>query len=211
MPAFGDESGNFRNLLSGNEPYFVLAVAAGERTACGACAGRTIRLSDSMKEAKWNDLVDVEKRRFLESVSDRSVQVAYAVAERSDFDRMRHSYALYDETRMHVRPTSFVTGAMYAALLLSFEESVRTFEFDKVWSDDISAAVVDVLNEVGTSFDATPVISSQSKGVQTADCAAGAVREHALSGGWQSALRDWSDESEYALATVEKWLSEYRK
>lgn len=211
MHAFGDESGNFRNLLSGNEPYFTLAVVAGEPNACGACAGRTIRLSESMKEAKWNDLTDVEKRRFLDSVSERDLRVAYAVTEQSDFDRMRHSYALYEASRMRVRPTSFVTGAMYAALLLSFEESVATFDFDKVWSDDISETVVRVLEDVGASFDASPIISSQSKGVQTADCAAGAVREHALGGGWQSALRDWSDESEYALATVEKWLSEYRQ
>jgi hypothetical protein len=112
---------------------------------------------------------------------------------------------------MRVRPTSFVTGAMYAALLLSFEKSVTAFDFDKVWSDDISKRVVDVLSAVGTSFDATPVISSQSKGVQTADCAAGAVREHALDGGWQSGIGAWRDESEYALATVEKWLSEYRQ
>lgn len=64
MNAFGDESGNFRNLLSGNEPYFTLAVAAGESTSCGACAARTIRLSESMKEAKWNDLTDVRSVDF---------------------------------------------------------------------------------------------------------------------------------------------------
>ena len=211
MYAFGDESGNFRNLLSGNEPYFALAVVAGDSDACRACAARTIRLSDSMKKAKWNELTDVEKRRFIDTVSDRDVRVAYAVTEQSDFNRMRHSYALYEAGRMGIRPTSFVTGTMYAALLLSFEDSVSTFEFDKVWSDDISETVVGVLQEVGASFDPSPVISSQSKGVQTADCAAGAVREHVLDGGWQSALRDWRDESEYALATVEKWLSEYRQ
>lgn len=112
---------------------------------------------------------------------------------------------------MNVRPTSFVTGAMYAALLLSFEKSITTFEFDKVWSDDISETVVNVLNDIGASFNSSPVISSQSKGVQTADCAAGAVRENAIRASWQSALRDWSDESEYALSTVERWLSEYRQ
>lgn len=211
MKAYGDESGNFNNLLSGNEPYFALAVVAGEGVDCQACSKRTVRNASQMKEAKWNDLTDVQKRRFLDSVSERGLDVCYTVVEFDQFDRMRHGYALHHAELMDVRPASFVTGAMYAALLLSLDASVSKFQFDRVWSQKISAEVIDVMADVGTDVDAEEVISSQSKGVQTADCAAGAAREHAIDGSRPSVVEEWRNKTDYAMATVEAWLSEYRQ
>jgi len=111
---------------------------------------------------------------------------------------------------MAVRPTAFVTGAIYAALIVSMETPVRKFEFDEVWSDTISEEVTEVLEIIGASCESRSVISSQSKGVQTADCSAGAAREHTLESKWPSIEREWQDESDYALATVEGWLSKFR-
>lgn len=133
--AFGDESGNFRNLLNGHCSHFSLSIVVGDRFASMGCVKGAIRRAEDLQEARWNELTDLQKRRVIDEINSRAVEIFYLVIDRDDLRDIKHNFALYDADRMTVRPSSYATATMYAALLGEAGlQDIDRFNFDRITS-----------------------------------------------------------------------------
>lgn len=96
---FGDESGNFRGLLQGNEQYFGVAVVKGTAIDCARCPKRAVRRANSVDEARWTDLTDTQRRRIASCIqSVDGIDGAYVRIERDDIHKIPNNYVLQQDS-----------------------------------------------------------------------------------------------------------------
>jgi len=97
MDYFGDESGHLESLPTGDCEVWTVVVIAGDKLAASRCAKKPVRNVTDVNEAKWNDLTDIQKRRFIDCVSDLdSLEFAHATIEAPQrFWAPRSGYSLW--------------------------------------------------------------------------------------------------------------------
>jgi hypothetical protein len=194
MEVFGDESGGLRNLLNGECSLFVIGVVAGEATDCVSCPKRAIRKTRDLSEAKWNDMRSVQKRRFIDCLVEQSeIEFGYVALREQNFQGLENCHHIYQNSGFRFDWDLCVIGYAYSILLqrLPSVDSDHTFTFDKFYqtkqSDQIAAVIEEEMGRTTVTYGS----SHQIKGIQAADCFAGAVAEH-LRGGtqWLDAIDD---------------------
>lgn len=216
MDYFGDASGDLRGLLNGDCPVYVAAVVGGDSDSCARCVNRTVRQVTDLEEAKWNNLFDKRKRRLVECFGEQNqLQFGYALLTREKLHSLDEYHYLYEDASFPPDWDLALEGFAYGEVL--FEMGARDgqrsrFEFDRVASKKQSEAVRDHVEtfvpDVNTSFRG----SRKSKGIQAADCLAGAVAEDYKSDTqWLSNIDDdrISECSSTALLQLERLLDEY--
>jgi len=194
--AYGDESGQFNNLLEEGDPFSLGVVACAERVDCVRCPKRAIRRATDLTEAKWYDMTETQKRRFVDCLngSNGKISVGYAVLTHADFEAMRRShdvYKLHQDALFGDMPTDMcVMGRLYAVILKRIgvdDERSNSFVFDRVYSSKQSGFVRSALEEEYHEISAEHANSRKRQGIQAADCVAGAAAEPERGG------RDWID------------------
>lgn len=219
MQAYGDESGNLRAVLTGDEDMFVLAAVAGDQLDCQRCPKQMQRYVDNMPEVKWGDLTPTNKRRLLDCFVGQDLWFAYAIITADRLQSLTNSYLLYPDNPNGAFGTDWDLGVMglsYFELLTLFqtETDLKTpppLTFDEFRTKSMSAEIMAVINDCDPGLEVTPASSRQTVGIQAADCVAGAVHESAR--GDESWLRHIPtarqfDVTNAALAQVERVLYE---
>lgn len=213
MDYFGDESGDFRSLLNGSERCIAHAVVGGDDVDVMACAKRAVRKVDNLEEAKWNDLRDTEKRRFIECLEERDgdLRVAVAMIDRDDILSLYGHYQLHQDSLRYISPIMYA-GITYGTLLSALDvqnDPMLRFKFDRLYSKSQSEKVSDVLTDHYGSVECSSHDSRHVQGIQTADCVAGAAREdHCKGSNWFESLDDsmYVNATQHVLITLENHL-----
>lgn len=215
MEFFGDESGHLRSLLGGACELFVLAVVGGDLMACSRCPKRAVRNASDLAEAKWSDMTDVQKRRMVDCLRDSDLSFCYVAIRESDLRDLDDHYLLFQD-RLHLDWDLAVMADAYAEMLAHLapnSSSCYPFTFDQMIGKRQSDEVADAITERLPAFDVDHAGSRQVRGLQTADCFAGAVAE-SLRGesDWLAQLDDANVTctTEYALISVEKRLHDVK-
>lgn len=181
MDYFGDESGQFNALLSGEEHCISHAVIKSPSRESMTCSNKVVRSIKNVSEVKWNDMRYEDKRRFLDCFSKREsdIHVATATITQSDIKSLDHNYLLYQDSLQYISPIMFA-GIVYGGLLIELdihEDSTPSFKFDRLYSKKQSNKVTDVVLNQISHIDCSSHNSQNIRGIQSADCIAGAVRE----------------------------------
>lgn len=191
MEYFGDESGHFKGVLNQDCEVCVLAVVAGVRIDCQRCAKKTVRRIDDIPEAKWNDLLDHQKRRFFECLSEQDeLQFGYAVFDREKLHSMDEYHLLYQDIDLPPAWDLALAGYTYGEILYEMgapDEQRAILEFDRISSKKQCEAVVEHVEHFVPSANIFFDGSRQNHGIQTADCLAGGIAEDIKKG------TDWKD------------------
>lgn len=181
MQAFGDVSGHFKSLIDGHCEVAVVGVVVGDQIAAGRCAKQIVRDVQDIKEAKWNDLTAVQKRRVVECLADSDrLQFGYATFTSDDFHTLRDHYLLHQDVCFPPDWDLALTGYAYGEVLFEHgapDESRVVFEFDRVASRPQSEAIADHIETFVPDVNPFIAGSHDSAGIQSADCLAGAVAE----------------------------------
>lgn len=181
MDYFGDESGQFKGVLNGDSEVCVIGVVAGTKIDCMRCPKRTVRRVDDIPEAKWNDLMDYQKRRLFECFAEQDhLQYGYALFNRDKLHSMENYHLLYDDVEFPPSWDLALSGYAYGEILFEMDvldDNRASFEFDRISSQKQCDAVK---NHILHFVDLQNVYysgSRESGGIQAADCLAGAVAE----------------------------------
>lgn len=206
MHYFGDISGNYGSLIEGSCDVVVHAIVAAEdQHSAGSCAKKAIRQLGNVKEAKWNQLPDVQKRRVADSFVEKVqfIDFQYAVVRLKDLKRMYANYHLFDGGGPNADLLPRVIGTVYSILFtdhIADKSSCgsSSMVFDTVYSSEKSSEVVDEIESATPDSEQFHTLdwgrSSNHRGIQTADCFAGMVAEHELG------LDNWSFQIDRAPA-----------
>lgn len=187
MPLYGDESGHFRSVLEGEDDVVVVAVVSGPENACIRCPSRTVDRRGELDEAKWSDLNDVEKRRFADCLRDSqdSLKCGFAAFSRDALHRMSYSYRFHEEGKFEYNRDVSAMAWCYCELVSQIvpNDQRDTIVFDQFFHRSQSENLKEMLSQrvndrISVEYD-TP---HGSKGIQSADCIAGAVSEHRRGG-----------------------------
>lgn len=217
MEFFGDESGHLNSLLDGACDLFVLAVVGGDRIACGRCPKRTVRNVSNLAEAKWSDMTDVQKRRMVDCLCDAGgdLSFCYVAIREADLRRLDGHYLLFQD-RLRSDWDLMVMADAYAEMLsqLAPDSGVGyPFTFDRMIGKRQSDEVANAITRRLPQFDVRHAGSRQIRGLQAADCFAGAVAE-SLRGesDWLARFDDSNVTcaTEYALIGVENRLHDVK-
>ncbi|AFZ73059.1 hypothetical protein SAMN05443661_102207 [Natronobacterium gregoryi] len=147
----------------------------------GRCSKKTVRDVQDVEEAKWSDLTNTQKRRFIDClVENDDTEFGYAKFTREQLQTLTDQYLLYQDVSFPPDWDLALTGYAYGELL--FEKGARderrvTFEFDHVASQSDSADIASHIEEFVPNTSPKYKSSHSSPGIQTADCFAGAVAE----------------------------------
>jgi hypothetical protein len=158
------------------------------------CPKRTVSRRDELSEAKWSELEDTEKRRFVECFSDseEQLQYGYVALSRGALIGMQASYLLHDSDNFRYDRDVSVMAWCYAELvnqLTNQESGPIQMMFDKFFHSSQSDDLKQLLsNRVRSDVSVDYRTSHSSKGIQAADCLAGAASEH------ERGESDWLDE-----------------
>ncbi len=213
MPAFGDESGHLRNLLTGECPRYSLAVVVSDIHTCRGPAKRLVKRVSNLTEAKWNELNALQKRRFWDNLCGRDVQVAYLSVDRDRLHSMDPDHLLYRDGLGGFDTDMFTVGVFYAALVNELrlgEQRMGPLTFDRQIGKRQCDEAASVLKTRAEGVQVAHADSRTEKGIQTADCVAGAVSEHHDEGeAWLGDTGSVSvvDGTDYAMASLEKELA----
>lgn len=183
MHCFGDGSGTFNNVLQGDEECFSIAVIGGAPERAAACPGKFIRKL-GFHELKWYNLErHADRRRVMECLGDcenSGLWFAYTVVTREDLLELQSHYMLLQDGHLDTRPDIFAKAVFYSDLLETIGElsgnRPEYFYFDKFgpkpnW-EEMKAHLYDLHGGVDHRWEG----SRQRKGIQAADCIAGAAR-----------------------------------
>ncbi len=174
---FGDASGDLKALLQGDEEIYVAAVVAGEIHDCRRCAKRAVGQADDIPEARWNDMIDKQKRRLFDKLSDSNLNLGIARVRYHGLTQLDGQHQLYN-AQFDIDWDLALEARAYAEIVdrLADERHARLV-FDRVnspsQSDQVVSRAEELLNSVDVSFEG----SRHEKGIQTADCLAGAAAE----------------------------------
>lgn len=210
---FGDESGNFRGLLQGNEQYFGVAVVKGTAIDCARCPKRAVRRANSVDEARWTDLTDTQRRRIASCIqSVDGIDGAYVLIERDDIHRIPNNYVLQQDSLPYDNDMVALAGFYGTAIseLGIQEQSYPQFTFDRCISRSASNQVCDLLEEVGFEGNIEHRASQAVRGIQLADCVIGAAASDTFDGTNYLDNCNVSDISSYGLVVLEKTLSDQK-
>ena len=182
MYYYGDVSGDFRGLLNGHCDVVVVGVVGGDKVDCMRCAKQTVRDVTDIPEAKWNDLTDVQKRRFYECFTEQeSVEYGYACFNREMLHSMEEYHLLYQHVCFPPDWDLALTGYAYGEILYEMDATDNqrppVFDFDRVASNSQSVSVKEHVEEYVPVADIFIKGSRQSPGIQAADCLAGGIAE----------------------------------
>lgn len=210
---FGDESGNFRGLLSGNEHYFGVAVVKGEPEQCARCPKRAVRRASNVREARWADMTSVQRRRISDCIrSVGSLEAATVIVEPDDLRMLTNGFVLRQDSRGYDNDMIALAcfyGAAIAELGIT-QESRPTFTFDRCISRSASDQVRDLLKENGFNGCINHRSSTEVRGIQLADCIIGAAVSDEFDDTEYLKECPITDISQYGMAVLEKTLSELR-
>lgn len=212
MYAYGDESGHLRNLLDGSCEVFVLAVVAGKQHDCIACPKQAVRRITDLDEARWTDLLEPQKRRVMDCLTDstRELSYGYIVLRRPDLDSLDGSYLLHQDRAFDVEWDLGTIGHGYAHILERVaDQALSSFTFDRLFGNAQSEAIRRVIQRPHLNTDVYHDVSHGTKGIQAADCLAGAVAEsHRGGDDWLEELGDGAtDLSDGFLTSLNRRLS----
>jgi len=214
MDYFGDESGHFKGVLQGNCEVCVVAVVAGDRISCGSCPKKTVRRIDDIPEAKWNDLMEHQKRRLFECFADQDhISFGYATFTQDQLYTLENYHRLHQDVEFPPAWDLALKGYAYGEILYEMgadTEDISVFEFDRVASKKQSEAVVEHIHSFVPGTNVFYKGSRKIAGIQAADCLAGAVSEDLRKGtDWLSHLTDQEvvECSETALIQLENDLT----
>lgn len=219
MECFGDVSGHFRSLIQQNCEVVVVGLVIGDSVSAGRCPNKTVRNVTDVKEAKWNDLNNVQKRRLIECFRDNEyLEFGYAKYTDEDLNTLDYNFLLHQDVTFPPDWDLAITGYSYGEIMFEYgarDENRLLFHLDHVASRPQTEAVIE---HVETFVDITkPFVSSSENtaGVQAADCFAGAVAEdHKGDTDWLSYIEDdrITNVSNYSLSQLENDLDEaYRE
>lgn len=181
MYAFGDESGHPKDPIEKREPFCV-AVVAGDQEDCIRCPKKAVRRVSDIDEAKWNDLTDTQKRRVIKCFNQNTdrLSLGYGVITHSDMLASRR-HRFYEDSLFDGRPTDMcVQGLAYSVVLQErgFEDRPSNqFVFDKIHSSRQAEYVKEQVQSQFNHIRITFTDSRTTKGIQAADCLAGAALE----------------------------------
>lgn len=217
MDYFGDESGHLRSVLKGHCEVCVVAVVAGDRVACGRCPTKAVRRIDDISEAKWNDLLDHQKRRLFECFADNEhLSFGYATFTQEQLQSLTKYHLLYQDVSFPPDWDLALTGYAYGEVLFEMgapDEQLSTFTFDRIASTPQCKAVAEHVHHFVPGTKVYFEGSRKSSGIQAADCLAGAVAEDIKRGtDWLRYLNghDVYECSPASLVQLENDLSKHR-
>lgn len=196
MDYFGDVSGHLHGLLHGDCDACVFGVVGGDRIAAGRCPKQAIRRADDIPEARWNDMPEVQKRRFFDCLIDQQdmLTYGYAVIRQEHLETLDKYHLLYQDVEFDIDWDLAFTGYVYGEILFEMnaqEDRRPTFTFDRVASKKQCEQVVEHLQEFISNVKPFYAGSRQEYGIQTADCLAGAIAEDERKGtNWREQLDD---------------------
>lgn len=180
---YGDESGQLRNLLSGHCERFVIAAISGDTEDCMRCPKRTLRqCSSGSKEAKWRDLDEVGKRRMISCLSDQDISVGYVAFTIDCLRSLDRSDRLYNPQNSPFDDDwdLCVMGFSYHEILtelLPSPDAPARLKFDRFRSGTDSNPIAQRATIDRPQWEAIDKTSESVKGIQAADCIAGAIAE----------------------------------
>ena len=193
MYYYGDVSGDFRGLLNGHCDVVVVGVVGGGKIDCMRCPKKTVRRIDDIPEAKWNDLTDVQKRRFFDCFTGQEdVRYGYAQFDKEMLHTMDNYHHIYQDVCFPPDWDLALTGYAYGEILYEMDVTddrhQPIFEFDRVASKQQSVDVKEHVEEYVPDANIFIQGSRQSHGIQAADCLAGGIAEDEKNG------TDWLNE-----------------
>lgn len=196
MRYFGDESGNFNQAATDQNDVFAMAVIGGESPHPSRCPKYAIRESNK-QEAKWNDLTEWEKSRFVNCLDDldKPISIAHFTLTYDDIRLIPVNYELYsDNGGVEPNMALDVKGIGYGCLLAQLdaaEKKISHFTFDQVISTRQSRRIDNRLTKKVVLDEVSFANSRMTTGIQAADCIAGAAREDRLKGtNWLSEISE---------------------
>lgn len=180
MPFYGDVSGHFRGLLNGANEVCVVGVVGGPHLDCQRCPKRAVRKIPNIAEAKWNELKEVEKRRFFDCFGENTppLMFGYATFTRDTLHSMNDYHYIYTEETPEPWDV-LLTAYAYTEILLELtdRDERASFYADRMASERQCRTLVEEIEGKLDRIDADYASSRQEKGIQAADCLAGGVRE----------------------------------
>jgi len=182
MDYFGDASGHLKGLLTHNCEVYVAAVVAGDKISCGRCPKQAIRRINDLEEAKWSDLLDKQKRRVFECFAENQhLEFGYATFSLDMLQSLSKSHLLYQDVCFPPDWDLALEGWAYGEILMEMgakhDRRPPVFTFDRVASKKQSEDVADHVHKFVDNVKPFIKGSRQSRGIQAADCLAGAVAE----------------------------------
>jgi hypothetical protein len=181
MDYFGDESGHLRSVLQQEAEVCVIAVVGGDRVSCSRCPKQAVRNVTDIDEAKWNDLLETQKRRLFECFAENDhLQFGYARFTREQLKSVNNDYLLFQDVDLPPAWDLALSGYAYGEILFdmgALDERRSVFCFDRISSQKQCEAVADHVSEIVPDTKVTYEGSKQVDGIQAADCLAGAVAE----------------------------------
>ena len=214
MEYFGDVSGHFKGLLTGDCDVVVVGVISGGRMDCTRCAKKAVKQIDDIPEAKWHGLTDVQKRRMYDCFADQDrLEFGYARFTEEMLQTMNNYHYLYQDISFPPDWDLVLTGYAYGEILYDMgAQQTRhpVFEFDRVASKPQTIAVKEHTEEYVPDVNVFSDGSRQNPGIQAADCVAGGFAEDVKNGTeWRDALDDGdvTQASYSSLAKLETDLS----
>jgi len=191
MDYFGDESGHLKGVLLGDCDVCVIAVVAGDRVSCSRCPKKAVRNVDDIPEAKWHDLLDKQKRRLLQCFAETDhLEYGYVKFEREQLHSIDNYHLLHQDVSLPPSWDLALAGYAYGEILYEMgvpEENMTTFTFDRISSKKQSEKVANHFQDYVSDVNTFIRGSRESKGIQAADCFAGAVADDLRHG------TDWLD------------------
>ncbi len=168
-------------MIQGHCDVVVVGVVFGDLIQAGRCAKKTVRKISNVDEAKWSDLTDTQKRRFIDCIAGNDdVEFGYAKFTREQMQTLENQYLLYQDVCFPPDWDLALTGYAYGEILFengAHDEHRISFEFDHVASQKQSDDIVSHIEEFVPGSKPKYNSSHNSLGIQAADCFAGAVAE----------------------------------
>lgn len=197
MWVFGDISRQYGQVVLSQEATLVhVIVAADDKFICSRCPQRTVKRVQRLDEAKWYELTSKQKRRFVECIVDIGSNFAcyYTRFTTEHLLSASRPHCWFGDESLDHDVITKVIGRVYSCLI---EHCLRDWPttpaplhvaFDRVYahrkSDVVENVILSRLSDMNVES-VSAVDSTGTKGVQTADCLAGMIAEHALG------LADW--------------------
>lgn len=159
----------------------MVAVVAGDHIACAQCPKRAVRRISDISEAKWNTLLETQKRRLFECFADNEhLSFGYALFTRDQLHTLENYHLLYQDVNLSPAWDLALEGYAYGEILFEMgarEEHRCIFTFDRIASKKQSEAVAQHVRHFVPDTKVFIEGSRQNAGIQAADCLAGAVAE----------------------------------
>lgn len=215
MAYFGDVSGHFRGLLNGHCDVCVVAVVAGDPLNCQRCPKRTMRRVSGQDQARWNELKEVEKRRFFQCLNKEgpSLSIGFGTYKQEQLNSLQSSHMLYLDDRATDWDIA-LKALSYTEVLMEMTEGSQSIDFtaDQFASTPQRQTLVDMIENRLNYVSASTASAKQKVGIQTADCVAGGIREQCEGGEpWMDYLDDTKiipNINHWSLAALQHYLSD---